>query len=109
MKWIVMMLAVALVSGAMIGCEAEVEPVTAPTTVPADDEMDLTDDPATTVPATQASAAMTASNEYCAVMGEHKVDPEVTVAHAGKTIGFCCEDCIPKFQKEPAKFLASLK
>ncbi len=109
MKSIVLMLALALTSGALIvGCEAE--DTTAPTlpmppTLP-DTEMS---DPAATAPTTQASAAMTASSQYCAVMGENKVDPTVTVAHAGKTVGFCCEDCIPKFQMEPAKYLASLK
>ena len=110
MKWIVMMLAVALLSSAMIGCEARVE--TTPTTpggsTPTTGEVDVDITP-TTGPATQASASLTVSNQYCAVEPEHKIDPKVTVAHAGKTIGFCCEDCIPKFQKEPAKYLASLK
>ncbi|HEV2293727.1 MAG TPA: hypothetical protein VGR35_07715 [Tepidisphaeraceae bacterium] len=110
MKWMVMMLALALVCGAMIGCEGADDPATAPP-APVADETDTMDmaDPPTTVPATQASASLTLANQYCAVMGEHKVDPEVTVAHAGKTIGFCCEDCIPKFQEEPAKYMASLK
>jgi YHS domain-containing protein len=110
MKWIVMMLAVMLVSAAMIaGCEAR-EDVSQPlpTPAPTTDEAETTDPAATTGPATQASAAAPA-NQYCAVMGEHKVDPKVTLAHAGKTVGFCCEDCIPKFEKEPAKYLASLK
>ena len=111
MKWIVMMLSLALVSGAVVGCEsrdetAPTEPYVAPTTDEATPDMS---EPATTGPATQASAALTASNQYCAVMGEHKIDPKVTVAHAGKAIGFCCEDCIPTFKKEPAKYLATLK
>lgn len=115
MKWMVMMLAAALVSGATLGCDASdetnVDPA-APTTNEVTPDMEMADpavDPATTIPTTQASAARVASNQYCAVMGEHKIDPEVTVAHAGKTIGFCCEDCIPKFKEEPAKYLATLK
>ena len=108
MKWIVMMLSVALLSAAMIGCEARVE--TTPTTpggsTPTTDEVDAVP---TTGPTTQASASLTVSNQYCAVDQDHKIDPKVTVAHAGKTIGFCCEDCIPKFQKEPAKYLATIK
>ncbi|MDQ3440664.1 MAG: hypothetical protein M3478_09985 [Planctomycetota bacterium] len=112
MKWIVMMLAVALLSSAMIGCEARVETTpTAPgSSTPTTGEIDM-GDPAmpTTGPATQASASLTVSNQYCAVMAENKADPKVTVVHAGKTIGFCCEDCIPTFTKEPAKYLASLK
>ena len=112
MKWIVMMLSLALVSGAMIGCESREETTpTGPMVAPTTDESTPPDlsDPATTAPAAQASAALAASNQYCAVMGEHKIDPKVTVAHAGKTIGFCCEDCIPTFKKEPAKYLATLK
>lgn len=112
MKWTVLTLSLSLVLGAMIGCEAEVEPMTTPpaeVTTPTDDLTPDLSDPAATAPATQASAALTVSNQYCAVMGEHKIDPKVTVAHAGKTIGFCCEDCIPTFEKEPAKYLASMK
>jgi YHS domain-containing protein len=110
MKWIVLMLALALTSGAMIaGCE-KAEDTTAPTAVPSTPTTDEAIDAApTTAPATQASAALTVSNQYCAVDQEHKVDPKVTVAHAGKTIGFCCKDCIPTFEKEPAKYLATLK
>ena len=110
MKWIVMMLAVALLSSAMIGCEARVEttPTSPGSSTPTTDEIDGELTP-TTGPATQASASLTVSNQYCAVMTEHKADPKVTVAHAGKTIGFCCEDCIPTFTKEPAKYLASIK
>ena len=111
MKWIVMMLAVALVSSAMIGCEAREETTpaapggyTPATTNEADGELTPT-----TGPTTQASASLTASNQYCAVMTEHKIDPKVTVAHAGKTIGFCCEDCIPDFKKDPEKYMKDLK
>ena len=112
MKWIVLMLAVALLSSAMIGCEARVEttPTTPGDSTPTTGEVDVDlDATPTTAPATQASASLAVSNQYCAVMSEHKADPKVSVAHAGKTIGFCCEDCIPTFQKEPAKYLASLK
>jgi hypothetical protein len=109
MKWFVMMLAVALLSPTMVGCEARVE--TTPTTpggsAPTTEESDTT--APTTAPATQGSASLTVVNQYCAVEQENKVDPKVTVAHAGKTIGFCCADCIPTFQKEPAKYLASMK
>ncbi len=112
MKWMVLMLALALTGGAMIvGCEAADDTTlpTVPTNQSTDEATPDMSDPAATAPTTQASAALTVSNQYCAVMGEHKADPKVTVAHAGKTIGFCCEDCIPTFQKEPAKYLASLK
>ena len=108
MKWIVLMLALSLLSAGMIGCEARVEvtPTSTGSSTPTTDEAEVVP---TTGPATQASAAAAISNQYCAVMNEHKADPKVTVAHAGKTIGFCCEDCIPTFTKEPAKYLASMK
>lgn len=50
-----------------------------------------------------------AVNTHCMVEPEHEIDPKVTVVHEGKTYGFCCEDCIPKFQKEPAKYLAAFE
>ena len=34
------------------------------------------------------------------------VDPEVTVQHEGKTIGFCCAGCDEEFKKDPAKYMA---
>jgi YHS domain-containing protein len=43
------------------------------------------------------------------VQSDHEIDPKVTVASNGKTIGFCCKDCIPTFEKDPAKYLATLK
>jgi YHS domain-containing protein len=62
---------------------------------------------ATSAPATQASAKPI--NQFCAVEHDDKVDPKVTTTYQGKVIGFCCEDCIPKFNKEPEKYMASLK
>jgi YHS domain-containing protein len=48
-------------------------------------------------------------NKHCAVMTEHPVDERVTIQHEGKTIGFCCEDCIPEFKKDPAKYTKNMK
>ena len=112
MKWTAMLLGVVLMSGAIIGCEAreETTPVTpAPSTdMPVDGMESPTTEP-TTGPATQASASLTIANQYCAVDKDHKIDPKVTTTHDGKTIGFCCKDCIETFEKEPAKYLATLK
>jgi YHS domain-containing protein len=58
-------------------------------------------------PATQASAK--AINKYCAVDRDNEVDPAVTYLYQGKVIGFCCEDCIPKFKKDPEKYMKDLK
>ena len=46
-------------------------------------------------------------NKNCPVEGG-KVDPEVTLVHEGKTIGFCCAGCDEEFKKNPAKFMAVL-
>jgi YHS domain-containing protein len=44
-------------------------------------------------------------NKKCPVEGGD-VDPEVTIQHDGKTIGFCCAGCDEEFKKDPAKFMA---
>ena len=111
MKWTTMLLGAALMSGAMVGCEDQESTNPAMPASPAAPSHESTDDtdPAATAPATQASASLTISNKYCAVMSEHEIDPKVTVVNSGKTVGFCCKDCIPTFQKDPAKYLASMK
>ena len=48
-------------------------------------------------------------NKFCAVNRDHEVDPKVTYTYNGKVIGFCCEDCIPDFKKDPEKYLKDLK
>lgn len=62
----------------------------------------------TPAPAKETVAAVPV-NKMCATMHEHPVDPKVTIVHEGKTIGFCCADCIPEFKKDPAKYMATLK
>lgn len=60
-------------------------------------------------PATQASLSQKPINKYCAVDRDDEVDPTVTYLYQGKVIGFCCEDCIPKFKKDPEKYMKDLK
>jgi YHS domain-containing protein len=48
----------------------------------------------------------------CPVSGE-KLDEgdmgkPVSISYKGRTVRFCCNMCPPKFQKEPAKYLAKL-
>ncbi len=60
-----------------------------------------------TKPSTQPAKAI---NEFCAVDKDNPVDPTVpTVTYDGKVIGFCCEDCIPKFKKDPKAYMKDLK
>ncbi|MBC8107715.1 MAG: YHS domain-containing protein [Anaerolineae bacterium] len=60
-------------------------------------------DAPTTAPSTQPA------NKMCAVMPDDAVDPKVTVAYKGKTIGFCCKDCIKDFEKDPEKYVKNMK
>ena len=50
---------------------------------------------------------------YCPVMG-NKVDaakaganPKLYADYQGKRYLFCCSDCKPEFEKEPAKFITN--
>lgn len=50
------------------------------------------------------SAATTPVNTVCAICGM-KVDPTLpTIEYQGKTIGFGCRMCPPKFKAEPDKY-----
>jgi YHS domain-containing protein len=57
----------------------------------------------TTAPSTQPV------NKFCAVNKDEKINPKVTYVYQDKTIGFCCEDCIPDFKKDPEKYMKDLK
>ena len=49
-------------------------------------------------------------NRFCAIEKENAVDPTVkTTTYKGKVVGFCCEDCIKKFDANPDLYMASLK
>lgn len=58
-------------------------------------------------PATTQSGEM--MNKFCAVMTEHKVDPDVFVMYKAKKVGFCCKDCIEEFNADPEKYMKDLK
>ncbi len=46
--------------------------------------------------------------EKCIVSGETlgEMGKPVEYAYQGKTLKFCCKSCVPKFEKDPAKYLA---
>jgi len=49
-------------------------------------------------------------NALCPVEKENAVDPTApTTVYKGKTVGFCCDDCIKKFERDPDSFAANLK
>ncbi len=43
----------------------------------------------------------------CPVTGE-KINAEVSTYYKGRTVKFCCEDCISKFNEDPQKYLSML-
>lgn len=59
----------------------------------------------TTAPSTQPAPL----NTQCPLMNDHKADPSVTVQRDGKTVAFCCKDCIDEFNKDPEKYMKNLK
>lgn len=60
-------------------------------------------------PATTTAPAAAPINKFCPINTDNAVDPKVTIQHDGKTIGFCCSDCIAEFKKDPAKYMATMK
>jgi len=49
-------------------------------------------------------------NKFCAVEGKgHDIDPKVTTVFQGKTIAFCCRDCIDEFNKNPEKYVKGME
>lgn len=63
----------------------------------------------TAAPSTQPATQPATVNKFCAVEQEHPVNPKVTTVYKGKTVGFCCKDCIPEFEKDPEKYMKDLK
>lgn len=47
-------------------------------------------------------------NTVCPVSGED-IDTEKTAVHEGKTIAFCCDKCLAKFNKDPKTVAAKVK
>ncbi len=66
--------------------------------------------PAKTETATTDSAKPYTLNT-CLVSGEKlgEMGKPYEFIHQGQQIKFCCKSCLPKFEKEPAKYLAKLK
>lgn len=44
----------------------------------------------------------------CPVSGEELKNKDVSVHYKGRTVYFCCEKCIPTFEKSPEKYLKAL-
>jgi uncharacterized membrane protein/YHS domain-containing protein len=48
------------------------------------------------------------TNEYCPVLPDEKVDPEIHVEYEGKTVYLCCNMCRRQFLENPEEYLAAL-
>ena len=53
----------------------------------------------------ETSALPADANRRCPVTGED-VDGDIHVDYMGKTVYFCCDDCVEKFNADPAQYLA---
>ncbi|MGH7213557.1 MAG: hypothetical protein ACREIT_02155 [Tepidisphaeraceae bacterium] len=62
------------------------------------------DVPATSL-STQPSASDKPVNKFCPIESDHPIDPEVTYTRDdGVVVGFCCEECIEVYKKDPGKY-----
>lgn len=58
--------------------------------------------------ATRPAASRPALNKYCPVMPEEEADPNITTVYKGRTIAFCCDNCLKKFKANPERYFARL-
>ena len=70
-----------------------------------------TDEPVTD---NNSSSSQSYSLDFCVVSGNDLNDKETdmvpfTYEHEGIQIEFCCKPCLPKFKKDPAKYMAIIK
>ena len=49
--------------------------------------------------------------DTCVVSGEKlgSMGEPFVITHEGTEVRFCCDSCVPKFEKDPAKYLAKLQ
>ena len=61
--------------------------------------------------ATNTGSAKPCMLETCLVSGEKlgEMGKPYEIIHEGQQIKFCCKSCLPKFEKDPAKYLSKLK
>jgi YHS domain-containing protein len=56
-----------------------------------------------------AKAPENVTNKYCPVMGtESFVDPKIRAEFDGQYVYFCCDGCLKMYQKDPAKYQATM-
>ena len=48
------------------------------------------------------------TNEWCPVLTDERVDPEISTEYEGGRVYFCCKKCLKKFQADPAAYASRL-
>lgn len=48
------------------------------------------------------------TNEWCPVLTDERVDPEVHTEYEGATVAFCCRKCLHQFEADPDAYAANL-
>ncbi|MGJ8643056.1 MAG: hypothetical protein ACSHX9_06580 [Luteolibacter sp.] len=64
----------------------------------------------TNTPDAESAAVKPYPLDVCTVSGEKlgSMGDPVVINHEGQEIKFCCDSCIPKFEKDPEKYLGKL-
>lgn len=60
------------------------------------------------VPMGAGAAAAEELNAMCPVTMDQAVDPEKTLTYQGREVGFCCERCRRKFERDPEAYVGNL-
>lgn len=48
------------------------------------------------------------TNEWCPVLTDERVDPEIQTEYRGQSVFFCCRKCLKQFQADPAAYISNL-
>jgi len=48
------------------------------------------------------------TNEWCPVLTDERVDPEIHTEYRGQSVFFCCRKCLKQFQADPAAYISNL-
>ncbi len=56
----------------------------------------------------QDAASQPVLNRFCPVMPDEEVDPSITTTYDGRTIAFCCDNCLARFNANPERYLDRL-
>jgi len=57
---------------------------------------------------TAMTSAQVVTNDYCPVLPDEKVEPNLSVQYEGKTVFLCCGGCVKKFKANPTAYLGNL-